>query len=222
MKILLIEDRIVRKELFEQRLNVDLNQYAFLKQISPEEYKNIKYFLQNTDISVFNAVDLIITHKSAFTIKEQDILATVGKPIIYFSGGISQSFYSEFPFPCLHINSSDFYSQNFIEFLDQIKITGQLELLILQFGTNWRLNLLLSTRDKICQLLYRNMNKDLFPEDFNVIFSSKILSIIVSTVLKDEIRNLLSCGLKYNEVNKIEMVLSELNLEIKNNLKMVS
>jgi hypothetical protein len=221
MKILLIEDRIVRKELFVQRSNIDLNQYLFLKQASAEEYKDIKSKLKNADTSIFNGIDLIITHKSAFTINEQDILASVGKPIIYFSGGISQSFYSEFPVPCLHINSSDFYGQNLIQFLNHVNLTGELELLILQFGANWRLNLLLNTRDKLNQLLYRNSKSDLFPEDFNTIFSSKISSIIFSNVLKEGIDDLLNRGLKNNEANRIKAIMSELNLEIQSNLKIV-
>jgi hypothetical protein len=205
MKILLIEDRIVRKELFVQRSNIDLNQYLFLKQASADEYKDIKSKLKNADTSIFNGIDLIITHKSAFTINEQDILASIGKPIIYFSGGISQSFYSEFPVPCLHINSSDFYGQNLIQFLNHINITGELELLILEFGANWRLNFLLNTRDKLNQLLYRNSKSDLFPED----------------VLKEGINDLLKLGLKNNEANRIKAIMSELNLEIQNNLKAV-
>lgn len=221
MKILLIEDRIVRKELFVQRSNIDLNQYLFLKQTSADEYKDIKSKLKNADTSIFNEIDLIITHKSAFTINEQDILASVGKPIIYFSGGISQSFYSEFPVPCLHINSSDFYGQNLIQFLNHVNITGELELLILEFGANWRLNLLLNTRDKLNQLLYRNSKSDLFPEDFNAIFSSKISSIIFSNILKEGINDLLKLGLKNNEANRIKAIMSELNLEIQNNLKVV-
>jgi hypothetical protein len=221
MKILLIEDRIVRKELFVQRSNIDLNQYLFLKQASADEYKDIKSKLKNADTSIFNGIDLIITHKSAFTINEQDILASIGKPIIYFSGGISQSFYSEFPVPCLHINSSDFYGQNLIQFLNHINITGELELLILEFGANWRLNFLLNTRDKLNQLLYRNSKSDLFPEDFNAIFSSKISSIIFSNVLKEGINDLLKLGLKNNEANRIKAIMSELNLEIQNNLKAV-
>jgi len=221
MKILLIEDRIARKELFVQRSNIDLNQYLFLKQASADEYKDIKSKLKNADTSIFNGIDLIITHKSAFTINEQDILASVGKPIIYFSGGISQSFYSEFPGPCLHLNSSDFYGQNLIQFLNHVNITGELELLILEFGANWRLNLLLNTRDKLNQLIYRNNKSDLFPEDFNAIFSSKISSIIFSNVLKEGINDLLKIGLKNNEANRIKTIMSELNLEIQNNLKVV-
>jgi len=221
MKILLIEDRIARKELFVQRSNIDLDQYLFLKQASADEYKDIKSKLKNADTSIFNGIDLIITHKSAFTINEQDILASIGKPIIYFSGGISQSFYSEFPVPCLHINSSDFYGQNLIQFLNHVNITGELELLILEFGANWRLNLLLNTRDKLNQLIYRNNKSDLFPEDFNAIFSRKISSIIFSNVLKEGINDLLKLGLKNNEANRINAIMSELNVEIQNNFKVV-
>ena len=221
MKILLIEDRIVRKELFVQKSTIDLNQYLFLKQASADEYKDIKSKLKNADTSMFTGIDLIITHKSAFTINEQDILASVGKPIIYFSGGISQSFYSEFPVPCLHINSSDFYSQNLIQFLNHVNKTEELELLILQFGANWRLNLLLNTMDKLNQLLYRNSNSDLFPEDFNTIFSNKISSIIFSKVLQEGIDHLLNHGLNKNEASRIKAIMSGLNLEIQSNLKIV-
>lgn len=221
MKILLIEDRIVRKELFVQRSNIDLNEYLFLKQASADEYKDIKSKLKNACTSTFNGIDLIITHKSAFTINEQDILASVGKPIIYFSGGISQSFYSEFPVPCLHINSSDFYSQNLIQFLNHVTIKGEIELLILQFGANWRLNLLLNTRDKLNQLLYRNSKSDLFPEDFNTIFNSNIPSIILSNILKDGIDDLLKRGLKNSESNRMKIILKELDLEILSNINLV-
>lgn len=221
MKILLIEDRIVRKELFVQRSNIDLNQYVFLKQASADEYKEIKSSLKNADTSIFNAFDLIITHKSAFTINEQDILGSVGIPLIYFSGGISQSFYTEFPAPCLHINSSDFYGHNLIEFLNYVDKTGELELLILQFGANWRLNLLLNTRDKLNQLLYKNDKNDLYPEDFNSIFSSKISSILVSQGLKVGINDLLNHGLKFNEADSITPIKLELNSEIQSHLKRV-
>ena len=105
--------------------------------------------------------------------------------------------------------------------LNHVNITGELELLILEFGANWRLNLLLNTRDKLNQLLYRNSKSDLFPEDFNAIFSSKISSIIFSNVLKEGINDLLKLGLKNNEANRIKAIMSELNLEIQNNLKVV-
>jgi hypothetical protein len=219
MKILLIEDRIVRKELFLDRSEIDLSKYTFLREITPEEFRKIKSSIKNADKTFFDGYDLIITHKSAFTLNEQDILASIGKSIIYFSGGISQSFYLEYPFPCLHINSSDFYSINLVDFLNYVNETGEIEMLILQFGTKWKLNLLLYTRDKLKQLLYKNVEKDLYPEDFDGVFSNKLLSIVVSNQLKDGISQLQKNGLIWSEVKSVEMILSEINAEILSQIK---
>jgi phosphatidylserine decarboxylase len=75
MKILLIEDRIVRKELFLDRSEIDLSKYTFLREITPDEFRKIKSSIKNADKTFFDGYDLIITHKSAFTLNEQDILA---------------------------------------------------------------------------------------------------------------------------------------------------
>lgn len=219
MKIILIEDRTVRKELFLDRSRIDLGKYTFLKEITPEEFKQIKSSIKIGDITFFNEYNLIITHKSAFTLNEQDLLSSIGKPIIYFSGGISQSFYLEYPFPCLHINSSDFYSINLMEFLNYVKETGEIEMLILQFGAKWKLNLLLNTRDKIKQLLYKNVEKDLYPEDLDAIFNDKLIETIVSKQLKEYIYQLQKNGLMWSEVNKMEQILSDINIEISSQIK---
>lgn len=214
MKIILIEDRIVRKELFLEKSKIDFSKYNFLKETTPEEFKQLKSSLVNKDKSFLDEYNLIITHKSAFTLNEQDFLASLEKPIIYFSGGISQSFYLEYPSPCLHINSSDFYSRNLIDFLNYINESGEIEMLILQFGTKWKLNLLLNTRHKIKQLLYKNVGSDIYPEYFDMIFSSKLLSAVVSNQLKESICQLQKIGLTKSEAIKIEIVLSEINAEI--------
>lgn len=221
MNLLLIEDRIIRKENFIQRLNIDLNCYKFLKQVSAEEYKDIKLSIKSGDTTLLSKFDVILTHKSAFTINEQDLLDSICKSIIYFSGGISQSFYTEYPVPCLHINSSDFYSPNLIEFLDYIEETGNIELLILQFGENWRLNLLLKVRDELAQLLYKNVNEDLYPTDFDTIFTNKISSIVSSEFLKSEIEELCNFGLGYNEHDRVNSLKLELNLEIQNLIHLI-
>jgi hypothetical protein len=219
MKIILIEDRVIRKELFLERSAIDLSQYSFLKDITALEFKQLKQDINNGDyLSFLGEFDLIITHKSAFTLNQQDVLASIGKSIIYFSGGISQSFYLEYPFPCLHINSSDFYSNNLLFFLNDIKDNGKIEMLILQFGTKWKLNLLLNTRDKVKQLLYKNFMRDLFPEDFNDIFSDKLLTLISSNQLKNNILKIRESGLMWTDLKKMEIIFEELNEEIRNNI----
>jgi hypothetical protein len=219
MKIILIEDRVIRKELFLERSAIDLSQYSFLREITAQELKQLKLDINNGDyMSFLGEFDLIVTHKSAFTLNQQDVLASSGKSIIYFSGGISQSFYLEYPFPCLHINSSDFYSNNLMDFLNNIKDNGKIEMLILQFGTKWKLNLLLSTRDKIKQLLYKNFMMDLFPEDFNDILNDKLLTLISSNQLKSNILKIRESGLMWTDLKKMDIVFEELNEEIRNNI----
>ena len=219
MKIILIEDRIIRKELFLERSAIDLSQYSFLSEITAQEFKQLKLDINNGDyMSFLGEFDLIITHKSAFTLNQQDVLASIGKSIIYFSGGISQSFYLEYPFPCLHINSSDFYSNNLMIFLNDIKDNRKIEMLILQFGTKWKLNLLLSTRDKIKQLLYKNFMMDLFPEDFNDIFNDKLLTLLSSNQLKSNILKIRESGLMWTDQKKMDFVFEKLNEEISNNI----
>jgi hypothetical protein len=212
--ILFIEDRILRKELFLERSQLDLSKYSFLKEITTETFKQIKSSIKNADVTFFNQFELIITHKSAFTLNEQDILGSLGKSIIFFSGGITQSFYLEYPYPCLHINSSEFYSNNLINFLNYFEETGEIEMLILQFGTKWKLNLLLTSRDKLKQLLYKNTGEHLFPEDFDGIFSNKLLTTIQSKSLKDSILEIKENGLILNELNKVDRILSEISIEI--------
>jgi len=91
-------------------------------------------------------------------------------------------------------------------------------MLILQFGIKWKLNLLLSTRDKIKQLVYKYVNVDLFAEDFSEIFTDKLLTIISSIQLKDDIAEIREFGLMWNEVEKINNVLERLNQEININI----
>jgi hypothetical protein len=218
MRIILIEDRIVRKELFLSRSEIDFNKYDFFSEVTPHEYEQIKTDVNKGDLSFFEDCDVIMTHKSAFTLNEQDTLSALGKSIVYFSGGISQSLYLEFPSPTLHINSSEFYSSNLVHFLDKIATTDEIEMLILQFGDKWKLNLLLNLRDKLKQMLYRNEGKDLYPEDFELLFNEKTISIIDSEQLKNGLLQLQKEGLDWRDMGLINVVLSDLNNEVMNQI----
>ena len=214
MRVILIEDRIVRKELFLSRSEIDFTKYDFFREVTPKEFTQLKSDLKTGDLSFFKDCDVILTHKSAFTLNEQDALSALGKSVVYFSGGISQSFYLEFPSPTLHINSSDFYSSNLVHFLERIATTGELEMLILQFGDKWKLNLLLNLRDKLKQLFYRNEGKDLYPEDFDLVFNNKIVSIIESEKLKSDMLQLQKQGLSSGDDVLLCDVFSEINNEV--------
>ena len=214
MRVILIEDRIVRKELFLSRSEIDFTKYDFFREVTPKEFTQLKSDLKTSDLSFFKDCDVILTHKSAFTLNEQDVLSALGKSVVYFSGGISQSFYLEFPSPTLHINSSEFYSSNLVHFLERIATTGEIEMLILQFGDKWKLNLLLNLRDKLKQLFYRNEGKDLYPEDFDLVFNNKIVSIVESEKLKRDMLQLQKQGLSSGDDVLLCDVFSEINNEV--------
>ena len=214
MRILLIEDRVRRKEQVSEMSGINLTQYTYLKELSAEEYNMVKAGLRIGDKSLLSPCDLIMTHRSAFTINEQDVLNSMRKPLVYFSGGVTQAFYNTSPTPCLHINSKEFYSNNLIQFLDHIKLYQVIELLILQFGNNWKLNLLLNTRDEFHQLVYQNENNDLYPEDFEVIFNKKVISIIDEADLRELIDYVKKRGIRKNEVDRINKIKIGLNQQI--------
>ena len=222
MKIVLIEDRVVRKENFLRSLKVNFDSYSFLKILSPEEYKEMKLKINFGDKFIFDDVDLIMTHKSAFTISEQDYINFCGKPIVYFSGGISQSFLSTIPTPILHVNQSDFYSENLIEFLNHIVLYNIIELPILQLGTRWKLGILLRARDEFVQINRRFFNKEIFPEDLVTIFNKQFISIVVSSELIGNVQSVLEDGLAHDEVELRERLVSQLKQEINHQLSIIS
>jgi hypothetical protein len=214
MKVLLIEDRVRRKEQFSEISGIDLSQYSFLKELSAEEYSIIKAELKTGNTSLLYPYDLIMTHKSAFTINEQDLLNSLRIPLVYFTGGVSQAFYTTSPTPSLHMNSKEFYSTNLIQFLNYIESYQVVELLILQFGNNWKLNLLLNIRDEFHQLVYQNENIDLFPEDFEPILNEKIISIIDDADLSELMDYVKKMGVRKNEVERINKIKLGLNQQI--------
>jgi hypothetical protein len=196
INVLLIEDRPERKSQFLKNWNIDsLSPYSFLKEISNEELIMVKNDLADNNTSLISGYDLLMTHKSALTQVEQDIISTLNISIVYFSGGISQSFYAEYPNPVLHINSNSFYSQNLITFLDNISKNNSIEMLILQFGEKWKLNLLLRLRDELYQKLYSHLDDKIFPEDFDDLFDQKIMLLNWGDDVKREFESLKLNGL---------------------------
>src|SRR5690606_24737284 len=69
------------------------------------------------------------------------------KSLIFFSGGISYSFYSDESFPYLNINAGDFYSDKLKLFLNYFEKTREVNIPLLQFGEKWELNKLLNFRN---------------------------------------------------------------------------
>jgi len=145
-KILLIEDRMRRQELFMKETGIDLLIYSdILDNLTDGEEKSV---LSN-DFD-FKQYSYIIAHKSAFNDKNIEYLNKLqtyceenDKPLILFSGGLSVNYYTNDGYKKLEINSKTFYSQNLKLFLKAFK--KQIEnILMLCYGENWQLNIVLN------------------------------------------------------------------------------
>ena len=124
-KILLIEDRKERQQLFMDATNIDLNEYSnILDNAVDKKYDDI--FCKLTDGSFdFENYSIIISHKSAFDKDNSVILEklkryceTHKKPLVFFSGGIDENYYNKSEYELVLINSKTFYSQNIKLFLE--------------------------------------------------------------------------------------------------------
>ncbi len=144
-KILLIEDRIERQSKFTDATDIDLEKYCG--------------FLDNRitfDKSCLNDYSTIITHRSAFGNDDENILdylkkhcEETGSSLVFFSGGISSTYYSKGKYEFLLLNSKSFYSSNLQLFLDDIYEGREPNILLLGYGKQWKFNILLNTLGKI-------------------------------------------------------------------------
>ncbi|HTN46621.1 MAG TPA: hypothetical protein VL098_09770 [Flavipsychrobacter sp.] len=212
MKILLIEDRLERKNQFLSIAGISsLDEYSFLTVLRPTELEALKSDIKNRNQTRLNEFDLLMIHKSAFSQSEQEIIRETSKPTVYFSGGIPQSSYTENP-DTLHINSKEFYSSNLKNFLEAIAKTGKIELMRLQFGEQWQLNLLLNLRQEITQKINTELESGIFPEDFEALFTDKIMDFEWPTSMASRIENLKINGMAPNEtiLDDIKSVVTEM------------
>jgi len=156
-KILIIEDRTQRQELFLQKtgINISRSRYDFVDNKVGKEYTNIKEKLLK-DISFLYDYDVIVSHRSAFDKDNGKILDLIKdyceknqKYLILFSGGISTSYYTKTPYELLALNSKDFYSKNLELFLEEVKTNNNVNLLLLAFGEKWKLNLVFNVLEKL-------------------------------------------------------------------------
>ena len=158
MKILLIEDRADRQRKFTK---IDFSKYPMVDNKIGDDYKAIEKAF-NEERFELNDYDVIISHRSAFGENNSKVLSKLKafckenkKQLILFSGGISVSFYTTTPFEFLSINSKELYGDNLELFLEDAKKNNDTNLLLLAYGKNWELNILLNTLEKINMFLVK-------------------------------------------------------------------
>lgn len=160
MKIAIIEDRISRLEHYSE---LELNKYKSISIITGLDFDELFSELKNKQTQLLDQFECICSHRSAFTIETRDLIKEYckqrKKPLVFFSGGISSNVYKDFDFPCLHINSKDFYSINLIYFIESTERGEPVNLLLIQFGKRWKLSLLMNLRNKISVALNKEYLK---------------------------------------------------------------
>lgn len=155
--ILLIEDRVNRKELY---IKFDLTEYKVVDFVTGDKLTNILEDINKKNFSKLERYKCLIFHASALSIVQKsevkDFCKRNKKSLVFFSGGISTSYYNDNFYPFLNINSKDFYSNNLKTFLDNYIVDFEINLLILQYGDRWLINLLLNLRNNLVKIQEEN------------------------------------------------------------------
>lgn len=155
-KILLIENRPGRqvqympngeKELFKLKNIQGFTMIGFEENLTKINDNNFD-FLKEFSLVMIHRSALGELSKGSKITAVADYCKTNLIDLIYFSGGISSSFFTELNgIGFLLINSKDFYSDNFMPFLKEY-IEGRIKKLIeLKYGKSWKLNYLFQLRE---------------------------------------------------------------------------
>ncbi len=155
-KILIIEDRVERQNKFTNETGIALDRY--------ETFLDRRESLDKDSLGEYST---IITHRSAFGENDENILDYLKKycekhqtKLVFFSGGISSTFYSKIKYEFLLLNSKSFYSKNLELFLDDFQKNQEANILLLGYGQDWKTNILLNTLEKINLFISNNETKE--------------------------------------------------------------
>lgn len=188
MKILLIEDRVEKRQNpLCKKFGIDIKQFAdILTNIA-----NIEE-LKQQDLSKYN---LIICHKTAFDGSYLNELKNHAsnnkKPLVFFSGEIDSSSFQNVGYDFSQVNDEIFY-KNLKLFLDDVR-RGNLNILILNYGELWKLNIVCGVLENINILIEKNRDEDFIDYgDLSLAINFDSLSKVYSTyyqvkIVDDEI-----------------------------------
>lgn len=164
-KIMLIDDRTERQTKFYEETGINFdNDSDVLDNFTADSYEKLLEEFRNNDFRRLDEYEVIITHRSAFgdlngqvisTFKELCKQKNKPKSLVFFSGGISSVSIKNSPFEHLLLNSKKFYGNNLKLFLELSK-NNKPNLLVLAFGENWKINLLLNSLEKINVYIGKN------------------------------------------------------------------
>lgn len=170
-KILLIEDRTKRQQLFIKETEIDISKYTDIVDNAIDDfYYDIALKLKD-DSFVFEKYSMIISHKSAFEDANTSIIEKLKNgckkakiPLVFFSGGIDENYYKKSDYELILMNSKVFYSKNLELFLDAYK-DGNENILMLLYGKRWKLNIALNVLEQISYFLQINNDKEFYEDE---------------------------------------------------------
>ena len=212
-KILLVEDRPQRQANFLEKQQIDLSPFSDeLINCAEDEHKYLIEDINNGNVD-WTQYSTIILHRSGFKPNILDSLKEVCKnnsiKLVFFSGGISSTFYTDTPYEFLQLNSKDLYTKNLKLFLE----TNENNLLALAYGENWEINILLNKLEKINKFIEDNrLNGDgenAYYSDFSEKINIDLLKKLIIDLPIEEETTVIKVedieGISTKILNKIKM-----------------
>lgn len=180
MKIILLEDRPERQKQFLPNRAADYEKLKGIDGLFMPEVTECKLILEaiNSENYIFQpSVKLIMVHRSA--LKSQGIAHLIKQSkqnnikLIFFSGGIRQSDYSNDGFEQLNLNSADFYSNLLLSFINNF--LANVELTILEvYNKEWKLSYLMLYKQLVNNLNATQSHDENDPYDYKTILADRI------------------------------------------------
>lgn len=186
-KIILIEDRHKRQELFTKELNFEFEQYTdILDNIILDNFFTLANEIIHDSFNL-SKYEIIICHESVqleenkesnsiIKSKLEEYCKNNHKTLVFFSGGISTNFYDNSEFELLKLNSKTFYSKNLPLFLDAIRNDNE-NILMLCYGEHWKENVVANVLEKTNVLLSKINDDVIYIKFANFVDISKISSV---------------------------------------------
>ena len=180
-KILLVEDIPQRQANFLEKQGIDLAPFSDrLINCAEEKYHSIIDDIQNNNID-WTQYSTIMIHRSGFE-TQREILKNICQEnkikLVFFSGGISSTFYTYTHYEFLQLNSKDLYTRNLKLFLE----TNEQNLLTLAYGDKWEINTLLNNLEKINKFIEDNRLKE---QVLYIEFSTEMNSDLIEKLIED-------------------------------------
>ncbi len=155
MKILFLEDRPSRQIQFLPEKQEDVEKLSALESIfmpQGQDCRDVISQINQGNYSFDPLTKLIIIHKSSLNTLGLQYLSEFSKKngakLICFSGGTSQLIYTNEGFEFMNMNSTDFYSERLIPFIERF-IADKSESLLELTSDNFKLSYLLTARQII-------------------------------------------------------------------------